>query len=300
MSASYWDQVISDGLTVPSDRPLGDLTADLTRMLGSPDPGERDGTAYPTLTTWIRRGVYDDLLPGLGDGMAAGLRVGLGGPEDDSVFRRAFSVRVLTECVHRDNDRALVPRDTVFAWGDRIATWYLRELDVRAHVAGKGWAHAVAHGADAVGALAGSPHFVAPELTVLLDVLADRVLLPVDGVFCHGELDRMARATMAVLRRDVLPLSVLEPWVRRLSAAATATFPSGALPAEDGTDPGGEPGGEPTGDDPFTRTGHPEAFLRALHLQLALAGAAPAVRPDLLLVLVDALRATNRHHLRPR
>ena len=308
MSASYWDQVISDGLTVPSDRPLDDLTADLTRMLGSPDPGERDGTAYPTLTTWIRRGVYDDLLPGLGDGMAAGLRVGLGGPEDDSVFRRAFSVRVLTECVHRDNDRALVPRDTVFAWGDRIATWYLRELDVRAHVAGKGWAHAVAHGADAIGALAGSPHFVAPELTVLLDVLADRVLLPVDGVFCHGELDRMARATLAVLRRDVLPLSVLEPWVRRLAAAATATFPSGALPLQDpdenhgenpGEDPGADPGVDRTGDDPFTRTGHPEAFLRALHLQLALAGAAPAVRHDLLLVLVDALRATNRHHLRP-
>lgn len=283
MSAAYWNQVLSDGLAVPSDRPLGDLTADLTRMLGSPDPAERDDTAYPALATWIERGVYDDLLTGLGDGMAAGLRVGLGRHGDDSVFRRAFSVLVLAECVRRDNERGLVPADKVFEWGDRVATWYLRERDVRGHVPGKGWAHAVAHGADAIGALAGSPHFGVPELTVLLDVLADRVLLPVDHVLVHGEPDRMALATMAVLRRDVLPLSVLEPWVWRLAAAAAEQDGAGGADAPD----------------PFLATGNAEAFLRALHLQLALGAPAPAVRPDLLLVLVEALRTTNPHYLRP-
>ena len=39
-------------------------------------------------------------------------------------------------------------------WGDAIATWLLRERDLRGFVPGKGWAHAVAHGADALGALA--------------------------------------------------------------------------------------------------------------------------------------------------
>ena len=75
------------------------------------------------------------------------------------------------------------------------------------------------------------------------------------------------------------------------AAAATAAFPS--------EEPGGEPTEEPSEDDPYATTGHPEAFLRALHLQLAVGGAAPAVRPDLLLVLVDALRTTNRRYLRP-
>ena len=37
---------MADGLAVPSDRPLDDLTAELTRMLGSPDP--RSATAPPT------------------------------------------------------------------------------------------------------------------------------------------------------------------------------------------------------------------------------------------------------------
>ena len=34
-------------------------------MLGSPDPQMRDGLAYPTLATWVDRGVYDDLIMGL-------------------------------------------------------------------------------------------------------------------------------------------------------------------------------------------------------------------------------------------
>jgi len=99
MSGSYWRQVHADGLAVPSDRPLDDLTAELTRMLGDPDPALRDGTAYPTLTTWLDRGVYDDLLAGLGDGMAMGLLVGLGEQDTDTVFRRSFSALVLGECI---------------------------------------------------------------------------------------------------------------------------------------------------------------------------------------------------------
>src|SRR3954471_529960 len=147
MSGSYWESVQATGLAVPSDRPLDELTAELTRMLGDPDPELRDGTAHPALSAWIERGVYDDLLTGLGDGMAIGLRVGIGEQDTDTVFRRSCSALVLGECIRRDNQRRLVTCDKVLEWGDRLATWLLRERDLRAHVPGKGWAHAVARGA---------------------------------------------------------------------------------------------------------------------------------------------------------
>ncbi|GAB3786439.1 DUF2785 domain-containing protein [Nocardioides ungokensis] len=278
MSGSYWSQVHAEGLAVPSDRPLDDLTAELTRMLGSPDPALRDGTAYPTLATWVDRGVYDDLLAGLGDGMAAGLRVGVGEIDTDTVFRRSFSVLVLAECIERDNGRPLLPGGKILEWGDRIATWLLRERDLRGFVPGKGWAHAVAHGADALGTLAKSPHVATPELTVVLDVIADRVLLPVDRLFTAGEPDRLALATMKVLRRNLVPLRVLEPWIARLAATA-------------GTQ------GSYDDRDPFLVGGNAQAFLRALHLQLVLGPKPPEVRSDLLLVLVQALKATNPHYL---
>jgi len=280
MSGSYWKHVIEDGFEVPSDRPLGDLTEELTRMLGSTDPTTRDETAYPALATWTDRGVYDDLLAGLGDGMAAGLTVGLGENGTDSVFRRSFSVLILGECVARDNAAGLVPGGKILEWGDRVATYYLRERDLRGFVPGKGWAHAVAHGADALGALAESSHFQVNELTVLLDVLADRLALPTDVVFTAGEPDRMAWATMSILRRNLVPLNVLEPWVERLVQTARRRSSDDR--------------------DPFLAFGNAQAFLRALHLQLALAPKPPAVRSDLLLVLVDALRAVHPHYLRAK
>ena len=274
MSGSYWQQVHATGLAVPQDRPLDDLTAELTRMLGDPDPALRDGTAYPTLATWVDRGVYDDLLAGLGDGMAIGLRVGIGEQDTDTVFRRSFSALVLGECIARDNQRPLLPGGKILDWGDRLATWLLRERDLRGFVPGKGWAHAVAHGADALATLASSPHLAQPELTVVLDVIADRLLMPVDSLFGNGEPDRLAFATMNVLRRNVVPLRVLEPWIRRLAVAA------GTRATYDGRDP-------------YLLGGNAEAFLRALYLQLAIGARPPQVRSDLLLVVVEALKATN-------
>lgn len=274
MASAFWEQVVAGGLKVPEDRPLVEMTEDLTRMLGSPDPQVRDGIAYPTLATWIDDGVYDELLVGLGDGIATGLIEGLGERGTDTVFRRSFSALVLTECVERDTVAALVGPDVVLGWGDRLMGWLMREQDLRGFVPGKGWAHAVAHGADALGALARSPHFGRLELIVVLDVVADRLLEPTEEFFVCGEPDRLAFATMQVLRRDILGLEVLEPWVARLAAGAA-----------------------PSGDEdhnPYLVAGNVQSYLRALHLQLGLGDQRPAVRSDLLLVLIEHLRQTNR------
>ncbi|QZY30158.1 DUF2785 domain-containing protein [Nocardioides coralli] len=273
MSGRYWKQVLERGLAVPTDRPLAELTAELTTLLGSPDPELRDGVAYPTLGTWIDRGVYDELLVGLGDGMAAGLATGLGESDTDTVFRRSFSVLVLATVVERDTSQHLVPGEKVLRWGDQIVSWFLRERDLRGFVPGKGWAHAVAHGADAVGSLAGSRHFGLNELTVLLDVVADR-LLQSDQPLLYGEPDRLAHAVMGVLRRNLVPTRVVEPWIARIAARANSHLTRGHV-------------------DPYRPTLNAQHFLRALYLQLSLGPTPPADRADLVLVTVDALRASN-------
>ncbi len=282
MTPVNWQQVLDTDFAVPVDAELADLTADLTRLLADVDPHRRDQVALPVLATWIERGVYDDLLIGLGDGMAAGLRIDPVECEDDSVFRRSFSVLVLAECIARDTQQLLVPSGKVLEWGDRIVTWLLAEQDLRGYVVGKGWAHAVAHGADAIGVLARSPHVGMSELIVLLDVLAERVRRPADRVFASGEPDRLAGATLAVLRRDEVPLDLLETWLSDLVEPPTTSM---------------SPGGSQVDEGPFVRLGNVDAFARALYLQLALAPDPPAVRTDLLLLLVESLRTMNPHYL---
>ena len=129
MSIGYWERVQKAGFEVPSDRPLDELTAELTAMLGSTRPEVRDGTAFPALATWIANGVYDDLLAGLGDGMVAGLSVGVGEDGTDSVFRRSFSALILGACIERDNQRHLLPGAKILEWADRAMTWFLTERD---------------------------------------------------------------------------------------------------------------------------------------------------------------------------
>jgi hypothetical protein len=82
---------------------------------------------------------------------------------------------------------------------------------------------------------------------------------------------------MRILRRDLIGLDVLEPWVNRLANQA----------GPDGTKE----------QDPFLVGGNVQAYLRAVHLQLALAPDPPATRSDLLLVIIDRLKQTNPHFL---
>jgi len=277
MESTFWDRVERSGHRVPDDRPLADLTSELTSMLGDADPARRDRIAYTTLAVWVTSGVYDDLLRGLGDGMAAGLAVGLGEHDTDSVFRRSFSALILGECLQRDNGRHLVPPDTVLGWGDRLAGWFIAEQDLRGYVPGKGWAHAVAHGADALGALAESSAMGAPELPVLLDVVVERLLGTAGRPLLYGEVDRLAVATMRLLRRDLVGLDVLEAWVHRLGDAA------GPLTASD--------------DEPLPPSYNVQGYLRALHLQLALAPRPPACRSDMLLAVIEQIKRSNPDYL---
>jgi hypothetical protein len=284
----FWQRVLDSGAQVPTGHRLDDLTQELFEMLGDPDPGLREGLAHAVLAKWVSDGVYDDLLQGLADGAAAGLTYQVGNDGDDSVFRRSCSASILAVTIGRDNLAGVAGRDKVLTWGDRATGWLTRERDLRGFVPGKGWAHAVAHGADVLGQLARSPYLGPQELTVLLDVVADRLLTPTRYHLVDGETDRMAYAVMALLHRNLVPQQVLDPWIARL-AAGLAT---------------GEGAAEPRTPAAFNT----EMFLRGLHLQLATgvrplpaAGDAdvalfaepPTVRADLILTTVGALRSAR-------
>lgn len=297
MSEAYWQAVMQTGRRVPIDRSLDESTVELIEMLGHPNPRLREDLAYPLLTTWLADGVYDGLLGGLGDGVLPGLRYGLGHDGDVSVIRRSYSALLLAEIVGRDNQTHSLPAETVLGWGDHATSWYVREQDHRGWVPEQGWAHAIAHGADLLGALARSPHFGRLELTVLLDVVADRVLLPTSHIWRHGEDDRLAYAVMTLLHRNALDPGIVEPWLARVGDGIRPPRVRGHFDTEW----------------PSPSARNTSAFLRALHLQLALGvqgrtdlqgdaelfAEQPAHRADLLLAVLDQIRAESPWLYRP-
>jgi hypothetical protein len=290
LDPGFWEDVLARGAAVPADRRLDDMTVDLVEMLGDLDPHLRDDLALTVLRRWIAAGVYDDLLPAMGDGISEGLRPGLGEDGTPSVLRRSFSARVLAAVIDRDNVLHGMHREAVLRWGDRGLSWLVAERDLRGHVPGAGRAQALEHAGDLIRALAQSRHLQGEGLGVLLDTLADRLLRPTPHGFSGLEADELAYAAMTVLHRDAVDAATVQGWIHRLAAGwapdsihAVRTL-AGPVPAQ---------------------VRNTVAFTRALHLQLLLGVRSarggtpfegpPAARVEVLATLQAVLRTSGPH-----
>ena len=250
-------------------------------MLGSTRPEVRDGTAFPALATWIDRGVYDDLLAGLGDGMVAGLSVGLG----ETGHRHGLPAQL------QRPDPGRVPR------ARQRAAPAARRQDPRVGRPGR----------DLVPRRARHPR------------LGARQGLGPRGRARRGR-DRRPRRVTAPGRprarrccstsspsgcssspptspsRPASPTGSPPPPCR--SCVATPSAPTSSSRGCTASAPPATPSRARSTTTPTPRPPAPQAFLRALFVQLSLAPEPPTVRPDLLLVVIEALRMTNAPYLR--
>lgn len=164
--------------------------------LAATSSAEREA-ALELLYTQVASGGRDADLAAFGNRMAAMLRVGLGSKDDDSVFGRSFAVLLLGACVERSVATGGLDETTVHSWCDAFCRWYVAETDTRGYVDGAGWAHAVAHGADALAAFASSAQLGTAHVERSADVVVERALAE-DRPWCHGEADRLALAVDAL------------------------------------------------------------------------------------------------------
>lgn len=179
-----WQKIIDDGYAVPEGRALSGLVAELSEALRSPDPVVRDAHGYGVLATWIGRGVLDaGRLTELGDEMAARFA-------DPEIQARTFAPLILDAIVSAGVFSA--------SWVEAFAGWYVAEEDLRGLDPKLGWLHAVAHGADLLGAFGRRPE-VAPGDMLALAVR--RMTAPTEHVWDAMEDDRLAHAMALTLTR---------------------------------------------------------------------------------------------------
>jgi hypothetical protein len=226
-SPAFWKQIARDKYAVPADSNLGELTAELTDMLASPDPELRDDIAYSTLAAWIYQthALDGTALRTLIASLLGNLTAGIGERGTDGVFRRSFSALTLSVVVARDNVGPFLTAED-FHRIEQAALAYLRtEQDLRGYDPEHGWMHSAAHTADLLKFIGRSRFLSLADQSTLLDAIQQK-LTGAPMVFTHGEDERFARAVISIVNRADFDRETFSSWTVRakpLRAGATPT-----------------------------------------------------------------------------
>jgi hypothetical protein len=195
------------------------LTTELLGYLAGSDTELREGPAYLILSQWIDQpATYSHAERwDMATHLLHNLTIGLGEQQTDTIFLRSFSTLILVELIYHDLSEPIFSDQEVRRFFEEVLAYFAAEQDLRGYVPEKGWAHAIAHSADCFWLLARHRAIAAAELERMLEAIAEKLTAPVAHVYLADEDERLVRAVMAALQRDLLSLSFLEGWLERFS-----------------------------------------------------------------------------------
>ncbi len=210
-------QLKSQGWTVPDTASGQTLALGLMACLSHPDPELRDGLAFDglsvllrgkLLTTETRYQLYRTQLAQL-----------QANSTDATGFAKPFAALTLSEVARAQRMQPfLVPEDL-----DTLvnaATTYVRGVtDFRGFIAGEGWRHGVAHGADLLMQLALNPAIRAEQLEAIVQAAQAQIVPAQAHFYIYGESDRLARPIVYAARRGQLSTAF---WLRFVEAVASS------------------------------------------------------------------------------
>jgi len=193
-----------------------DLDA-LAACLGDPDPAMRDDFAFALWSEGLR-GKY--LTP-------AQMRYALGlltrmiaAPDDAAGFRRPFAALTLSEIARADRVEAFLTETELHALTETAAAYLRGVTDYRGFIAGEGWRHGVAHGADLMLQLALNPRLSRADADRILSAVAAQVAPPGSHAaapfYVHGEARRLARPILFLAKRTDIDDAAWGAWFQAL------------------------------------------------------------------------------------
>jgi Protein of unknown function (DUF2785) len=181
------------------------LVKAMMHFIGSTDSELRDKLIYSTfcqlaIENHLEHDLLSDLLDySLSDDM---LFKGIGENGTDTVFTRAFSSLVIAVILYKDNEDDFLPRDAVYKTKDLLINYINSEKDLRGFVPAKGWAHSIAHVADAFDELILNIKMDQKDYLDMLPPLWKKVLVS-DSVYVHAEDERMITPILAMLEKGL-------------------------------------------------------------------------------------------------
>ncbi|QSF46947.1 DUF2785 domain-containing protein [Paenibacillus tianjinensis] len=191
----------------------------MLEYIGDPQPELRDELIYPTFYQWIlkkRLFTAEELRSFLNVLLdEQHLFYEIGSTEDDSVFTRTFSVLPVALIMQLHIKQPFLSAEEYRALKDALLRYYREEKDLRGYVEDGGWAHAAAHGADALDELVQCPEsgeeVQLEVLEAIKDMLQNRMFL-----FVEEEDERMATVVDTMIVQGRLPWNSISGWIGSL------------------------------------------------------------------------------------
>ena len=208
---------------------LSELIPAMLNHIGSTDSALRDELIYSAFGAWILR--YNalspdelrSLLPIVLDGQH--MLYKLGEQDTDSVFTRSFSILVLPLLLITHRSRPLFPASEIDQIKKQLLYYLENERDRRGFVRQKGWAHAIAHTADALDDLARCTEMNKSDLVEILEGIRKAICVE-SACYVDLEEERMVTAVIAILGRNLVPAAEVIQWMEGFSDL-TLTIKSG-------------------------------------------------------------------------
>jgi len=167
----------------------------------------------------------------------------------DSVFLRTFSSLIIAALLFKDYQHPHLSAVAASGTTQALLTYAQQERDYRGYLmGGKGWAHSIAHLADALDESAKNRYTTADGYTAILEALTSLASLP--EPLSYGEDERLAFVALGMIARQSVTLASLKTWI-----ASLALVPEGDVLEDEGV----------TG---YIRSLNTRNFLRSLYFLL--------------------------------
>lgn len=203
-----------NGYEAPPD--TFDMVREMLNNIGSLDAQLRDELIYTTLSHWIpghslTTDELEQILPVVLD--KNHLLFKLGETNTDSVFTRSFSMLVIPLLFVRHRESPFLSKDQIHQIKEKVFYNVQEERDYRGYDEENGWAHAIAHAADALDDLAQCSELDKNDLLTILNLVYEKMTIT-DRIYSDGEDERMVKPIISVLNRKILSQTYVEQWIQ--------------------------------------------------------------------------------------
>lgn len=196
---------------------LSEIIPEMLNHIGSTDSYLRDDLIYSAFGTWILE--YNAIKPELLRRIFPKILneqymlYSIGEQNTDSVFRRSFSVLLLPLLLITHRSQPFLTSPEIQQIKEKLLYYLGNEKDLRGFVSEKGWAHSIAHAADALDDLAQCSELSKTDLAEILEAIRN-VICVKDTGYIHGEDERIVTAVIAIIKRELLSEIEITQWIQ--------------------------------------------------------------------------------------